>query len=155
MMTFAEFQATGRDCDNLNTAIGFSYGPDEPATKGRIYLDSLYIEDTSNWGQPVATSWEHWSLTLGRETYWDDDLTKLELRLYRWALLEGYTVDGTDSPASAHEVTELADNALNAACKCVQDALGIKDGDLAGSFFSGPHEIRDILTSYILAELRA
>jgi hypothetical protein len=54
-----------------------------------------------------------------------------------------------------NEIEQLADDALNAACLCVQEKLGVASGDVAGMFFSGPveDEIRLILARYIKSEL--
>ena len=60
-----------------------------------------------------------------------------------------------------HEYTEqginqIAENALHAACKSIQDALGQEDGGFAGIFFSGQREdeILAILREYTKAENR-
>ena len=53
------------------------------------------------------------------------------------------------------EIRDLADDALNVACKHIQDKLGVPTGDVAGMFFSGPvdEQIRIILEGYIRSEL--
>lgn len=53
------------------------------------------------------------------------------------------------------EMNALADEALNVACKHIQDKLGVETGDVAGLFFSGPvdEQIRIILFGYIKSEL--
>ena len=55
-----------------------------------------------------------------------------------------------------HDVKELAWDALNAACKHIQDELGIKTGDVAGMFFSGPNgdDVLRIFEEYAEAEIR-
>lgn len=50
------------------------------------------------------------------------------------------------------EIDNLAENALNAACLVIQDALGVTSGDLAGHFFSDG-EVKDKLMDYIRSEL--
>ena len=54
------------------------------------------------------------------------------------------------------EVQDLADEALNAACRVVQERLGIKSGDLAAFYFQGHTErvITDILRGYIRTEIQ-
>lgn len=59
-----------------------------------------------------------------------------------------------------HKYTEsgihhLADEALNAACISIQDALGQDDGGVAGIFFSGEMEekITEILREYVRFEI--
>lgn len=49
----------------------------------------------------------------------------------------------------------LADGALDAAARYIQDALGIKTGDFAGMFFSGDNgiTITNILSDYATAEM--
>jgi len=49
---------------------------------------------------------------------------------------------------------ELASLALDAACKVIQDHLGVTDGGLAGRFFSDD-EVLDSLVEYIAAEREA
>ena len=54
------------------------------------------------------------------------------------------------------EVQDLADEALNAACRVIQERLGIKSGDLAALYFQGRTErvITDILRGYIRTEIQ-
>ena len=54
------------------------------------------------------------------------------------------------------QVRWLADQALSEACRHIQDALGIKTGDVAGMFFSGDNkdQIEEILKEYISLELQ-
>lgn len=58
-----------------------------------------------------------------------------------------YTKEGID---------QLAENALDQACKSIQDALGQEDGGFAGLFFSGQkeEEILAILRQYAREEIR-
>lgn len=57
---------------------------------------------------------------------------------------------------SPEGVQNLAEEALNAAIKHIQDQLGVESGDLAGMYFAGNFErdINIILRGYIRAELR-
>ena len=50
------------------------------------------------------------------------------------------------------EIERLAEDALNAACKCIQDRLGQTDGGLAGMWFSDEDAHR-WFGDYIRAEL--
>ena len=54
------------------------------------------------------------------------------------------------------EIQDIADEALNAACRVVQERLGIKSGDLAALYFQGRTErvITDILRGYIRTEIQ-
>lgn len=54
------------------------------------------------------------------------------------------------------EIQDLAEEALNAACRVVQERLGIKSGDLAALYFQGHTErvITDILRGYIRTEIQ-
>lgn len=55
-----------------------------------------------------------------------------------------------------NEINDLAESALNEACRYIQDQLGVKTGDLAGLFFSGkPNEIiLEVLQDYISHEIQ-
>ena len=78
MMTFAQFQASGRAVKNLaaveHCAAQGAAGP------GRVYANDLYIERAGPRG---------WCLTLGNDSR-IDALPTLERRLYDWAVAEGY-----------------------------------------------------------------
>jgi hypothetical protein len=54
------------------------------------------------------------------------------------------------------EVQDIADEALNAACRVVQERLGVPNGDLAAHYFQGHTErvIDDILRGYIRTEIQ-
>lgn len=56
---------------------------------------------------------------------------------------------------TADQMNALADEALNVACRLIQDRLGVETGDVAGLYFSGPQDeqIRTILFGYIKTEL--
>ena len=53
-------------------------------------------------------------------------------------------------------VRDLAGDALNVACKHIQDIIGVETGDLAGMYFSGSvqDEIEAALREYIIMELQ-
>ena len=67
---------------------------------------------------------------------------------------EGVTVINPEQGTSRVEVEALAEDALNAACRLIQDRIGQTDGGLAGMFFSGD-EVQAKLCAYIRAELQA
>ncbi len=52
-------------------------------------------------------------------------------------------------------VRDLAGDALNVACKHIQDIIGVETGDLAGMYFSGSvqDDIEAVLRDYIIMEL--
>lgn len=53
-------------------------------------------------------------------------------------------------------VQDLADQALNEACRHIQDVIGVDTGDLAGMFFTGENKdlIEEIFREYINLELQ-
>ena len=53
-------------------------------------------------------------------------------------------------------VRDLADQALNEACRHIQEVIGIQTGDVAGMFFTGENKdlIEEILREYISLELQ-
>jgi hypothetical protein len=95
MMTFEQFQATGRAVDNLGDHISdmrFEEMQDAEEivrTPGRLYLGCLYIENvTENW--PEAAQRGKWYLLIERDETITDDLAGLERELYDWAMASGY-----------------------------------------------------------------
>jgi len=54
------------------------------------------------------------------------------------------------------QIQDLAENALHVACSHIQDALGVKTGDVGGIFFSGEAQdiIESILKDYIKTEIQ-
>ena len=144
MMTLEQFRATGRDCDDLATALASDFG-DGPTAKGRLYADHYYIEDTSNWLRaPNAPPLPRWHLLLERQEYLSDTLADLERQLYAFCLISG-GIPGLE---------ELLTGALDAACKTIQDAIGQTDGGPAGTFFSGRRgdEFRRLMLEYLSLE---
>ena len=115
-MTFAEFQASGVDCPNLGTVI-----QDEMllGAAGRIYCDSLYIEDTTNW--PTAAPGYgkgRWYTLIGRDDRQSDNLPEIEQYLYEFAVRNGYSVGGDDHYdviTVANLLTEYGFGAVNTA----------------------------------------
>ena len=53
------------------------------------------------------------------------------------------------------DVRNLAGQALDEACRHIQDVIGVETGDLAGMFFTGENQgvIEEVLREYILLEL--
>ena len=98
--TFAEFQATGRDCDDLGKALDDDTWTDAPAPgRGRLYLGDPQPAGTTTWHgalyierRPVV-GWpnrrpEQWYLLIGAADWMSDDLEQLERQLYRFAIDE-------------------------------------------------------------------
>ena len=90
-MTADEFAATGRDCNHLGEFLNDARWEHEaiPA-RGRIYIDSLYIErrPTAGWTNGTNGEWY-----LSRDPHDDilsDDLAHLEKLLYEWAIANEY-----------------------------------------------------------------
>lgn len=86
MLSFSEFQATGRNVADLSTiphcAAQELYGA------GRVYLDDewpLVIESGSAPGL--------WCLTIGNDSHESNDLQSLERKLYQFAVSEGYVTE--------------------------------------------------------------
>ena len=54
------------------------------------------------------------------------------------------------------DVSKLVDQALNEACRYIQDVIGVDTGDLAGMYFSGANleVIEAVLRGYIISELQ-
>ena len=54
------------------------------------------------------------------------------------------------------QIQDLSENALHEACRHIQDALGVKTGDVGGIFFSGENQdrIESILRDYIRTEIQ-
>jgi len=54
------------------------------------------------------------------------------------------------------DIETLAENALHEACRHIQDAIGVKTGDVGGIFFSGERQdiIESILQDYIKTEIQ-
>ena len=54
------------------------------------------------------------------------------------------------------QIQDLSENALHEACRHIQDALGVKTGDVGGIFFSGENQdrIESILQDYIRTEIQ-
>lgn len=86
-MTFEQFQATRKACENLGAAINAEFG-DTPVG-GFTYLDALYIEDTASWTDTVAKPGRYY-LLINRSDWFSDDLEPLERRLYDYAVSEDY-----------------------------------------------------------------
>ena len=54
------------------------------------------------------------------------------------------------------DIQDIAEEALNAACRVVQKRLGVPNGDLAAHYFQGHTErvIDDILRGYMRTEIQ-
>jgi hypothetical protein len=65
------------------------------------------------------------------------------------------TLDLLETLANAVETESLADDALEAAIKHVQERLGVESGDVAAQFFTGKAEdvIKRVLIKYIEQEI--
>jgi hypothetical protein len=88
MLTFEQFQATGRDSADLAEVLDECVdGP------GRVYLvtetGALYIH---RWGGSAG----EWCLVLGNEQTVFNNLADAERALYAWAIGEGYTLTGAE-----------------------------------------------------------
>jgi hypothetical protein len=106
-MTFEEFQATRRYCENIGALIVEARHDDEPLpVKGNLYLrDSLYIEEVQPHWPENAKAEGRWHLLLGRDEWITNDLESLERKLYDWAVSEDYEM------TSMAELEKLAEAA--------------------------------------------
>ena len=90
-MTFTEFQATRRYCDDLGTALADARWQGEPPATGNLYLDgTLYIEAVQAHWPAEAKARGKWHLLLERDEWVTDDLELLERKLFAWAMASGY-----------------------------------------------------------------
>jgi hypothetical protein len=84
-MTFEQFQASGRDVEDLR-AVNPDYFEDyDYIVNGRAYLGTL-------WAVPCVTSGVGWSTIIGNREFTHPSLEMIELKLYHFALSEGMTV---------------------------------------------------------------
>ncbi len=95
-MTFEQFLATKRPCDDLAAAVQSAPWGDT-AARGFLYLDALYIE-TVETVETVDASWPEetqragaYHLLIGRSEWITDNLEELERRLFEFAVSEGYS----------------------------------------------------------------
>lgn len=89
-MTFEQFQATRRHCDDLGKAVDDGRWEGQPAAKGNLYLGCLFIESAQpHWPQEARDEGK-WYLVLERDEWITDDLESLERKLYQWAESAGY-----------------------------------------------------------------
>jgi hypothetical protein len=90
-MTFEQFQATRKQCDNLGEALRDEMLMSE---KGLLYCGCLFIEDTNAWPTDApGYSKGRWYTLIGRSEYQSDDLQSIERKLYEFAVSEGYTAE--------------------------------------------------------------
>lgn len=82
-MTFEQFQASRKWCDNLAAALDSAEWSD--CTSGQLYADGLHIESALQ----IECATGEYVLTIGNvQTF--GDLESLERMLYDWAMSEGY-----------------------------------------------------------------
>ncbi len=91
-MTFAQFQATKTHCDDLGAKLSDAMWEGEPAAKGNVYLDALYIGAVMDHWPEAARKQGAWHLLIGNCEWISDDLESLERKLYDFAVSEGYEV---------------------------------------------------------------
>jgi hypothetical protein len=91
MLTFKQFQASRKHCDDLGKKLDDASWEDEPVpAKGNIYLDVLYIEAVQPHWPEASKAQGKWHLLIGRDDWISNDLTMLERNLYAFARSEGY-----------------------------------------------------------------
>jgi hypothetical protein len=90
-MTFEQFQATRRECDDIGAVIPDARWDDEPVAKGFTYLgDKLYIEKVQPHWPDAAKAQGKYHLLIERDEWISNDLEMLECELYGWAKSAGY-----------------------------------------------------------------
>lgn len=73
MLTFEQFQATGKEVDNIGDVLGDA--DEELDRPGRVYDDAFWILPTSD---------GRWYLRVIQDEWTSADLTELERHLYDW-----------------------------------------------------------------------
>jgi hypothetical protein len=106
-MTFEQFIATRTWSDNLAVDCK-PFGPFEDfdastLQPGYIYCDCLFIEKVADWWPEDARDQGAWHLLIERSEYITDDISALEVRLYRWAVSAGYGDEGQPTSIEAWE----------------------------------------------------
>lgn len=87
-MTFQEFQASGKDCSDLGAALR---DDTLAGAKGRLYCETLFIEDASAWDTTAPGYGKgRWHTLIGRAEPQSDSLEEIERHLYNFAVSEGY-----------------------------------------------------------------
>lgn len=81
-MTFQQFQATGRDVDDLREVDPDHFGDYDYIVNGRVYCDRL-------WTVPCVTSGIGWCTIIGNCEFQHGNLELIELKLYHFAVSEG------------------------------------------------------------------
>jgi hypothetical protein len=120
MMTFTQWQATGRDVDNLPELIGAE--PEYMSAKGRMYHAGAYIEQCED---------GEYMLTIGNDSRKSADLREHEAMLYLWCCTECPNDMGIDS-ATHGAICELWDKAGDDLPNAV--AAGEFDGESFAGF---------------------
>jgi hypothetical protein len=87
-MTFEQFQASRKPCDDIGAAISADLGGPVPTT-GFLYDGGLYIETRADWWTEEAKERGAYYLILERDEYISDDLASLERKLYDWGAAYG------------------------------------------------------------------
>lgn len=91
-MTFEQFQATRRHCDDLGEALQDAGWAGEPSpASGNLYLGCLYIDEVKPHWPEKARAQGKWHLLIERSEWISNDLESLERRLYEFAVAEGFT----------------------------------------------------------------
>ena len=91
VMTFEDFQATRRPCDDLPAALDCAPWGDGPAPpRGFLYLDGFFIEEVTEVWPDEASAAGKYRLPIARAEWFSDDLADLERRLFEFAKAEGY-----------------------------------------------------------------
>jgi hypothetical protein len=88
-VTFEEFVAARVWCEDLGSKLSDVRWEGEPAGKGYVYLDSLYIEQVQAHWPDAARQQGKWYLLIANME-WIDELPPLEQRLWEFAKSEGY-----------------------------------------------------------------
>jgi hypothetical protein len=93
-LTFEQFQATRRWCDNLPEAVSSEdWGEQDLGTpRGWLYMGVLYIDQVEEWWPDDCRREGKWHLILDRDEYITDDLERLERALYTYAISAGYSM---------------------------------------------------------------
>jgi hypothetical protein len=107
-MTFEQFQASRRRCEDLAAELSADFGS-EHKCPGNLYLGTLYIDAVQPWW-PEAAQQGKWHLLLDRNEWISDDLASLERRLYEWAVSAGYDIETTDDLCDEYAAWNKSNN---------------------------------------------
>lgn len=120
--------------------------------KNQLANAGYYVEDM---GAMYGTDWagQYRWMNTGSHDFQDHDTSNSEDEA--WALADKHHRRLHATKLTPSQIEELAEDALNAACLCIQQKLEVESGDLAGIVFSGYYgeSVKQAFVAYIRLEL--